>query len=244
VQEIPLEEIDLKNRMFQYRFSSNLGDLKHSLSLEGQKEPIDLTGSKPHRIVDGFRRVEALQALGWKTVKALVHKGITDEEAHSLAFIKNVFRKNLAPMDKANAIFQAKQRGKKPADLSEAFGLSEKQIKRYEALLNFSPDIQKLLEEEAISMGHAKVLSDHKIKDKNLEEWAKNVGENKLSEKQLKRELKKALGEKSPGRPKLYLKKEKNRIRVFPFIVGKDSPPAEKERVIKLFLEAVEMLKG
>src|SRR3972149_4719217 len=119
VQDIPLDDIKADESGFQYRLSANLGDLKHSLAQEGQKEPIDLTGSKPYRIIDGFRRVAAVQALGWPTVKGLVHKGISDEEAHKLAFIKNVVRKNLSPMDKANAIYQAKQRGMKAAELNE-----------------------------------------------------------------------------------------------------------------------------
>jgi len=188
-----------KDRTFQYRFSANVGELKHSLVNEGQKEPIDLTGSKPYRIIDGFRRVETVRRLGWSTVKALVHKGISEEEAHKLAFIKNVVRKNLSPMEKANAIFQARQRGMKDTELREYFSLSEKQLKRYEVLLNFPTEIQKLLEKETISMGHAKVFADFKVKDKDLPDWISKIVENGLSAKQLKRELKKASGASSAG---------------------------------------------
>lgn len=242
VQDIPLEEIDVEDKTFQYRFTANVGDLKNSLTHEGQREPIDLTGSKPYRIIDGFRRVAALNALGWKTAKALIHRGVSDEEAHKLAFLKNVVRKNLSPMDKANAIFQAKQRGKKTADLAELFNLSEKQIQRYEDLLKFPPEVQKLLDKEDLTMGHAKVLSDFKVK--NLDEWVSKIKENNLSAKQIKRELKKASGAKLPGRAKLYIKKEKNGIRVYPFTITKDAPEKEREKVIGLLQEAIEVLKG
>jgi len=244
IQEVALEDLRAEDHTFQYRLSANVGDLKHSLSHEGQKEAVDLTGSKPHRIIDGFRRVEALRALGWPKVKALVHRGISEDEAHKLAFIKNVVRKNLSPMDKANAIFQAKQRGMKPAQLTDYFRLSEKQLKRYEALLSFPAEIQKHLEKETIPMGHAKVLADFKVKDKNLEEWIGKIVENGFSAKQLKKELKKASGAKSGGKPKLYMKKEKGGFRMYPFSIGKDAPQAEKEKVLKILQEAIEVLKG
>ena len=83
VLDISLEEIN-EDRTLQYRLTANIGDLKHSLQQEGQQEPIDLTGSKPYRIIDGFRRVEASKALGWPTIKALIHKGLSDEECPPL----------------------------------------------------------------------------------------------------------------------------------------------------------------
>jgi ParB/RepB/Spo0J family partition protein len=242
IQDVPLEDIDSDDRSFQYRLSANLGDLKHSLSHEGQKEPVDLTGSKPYRIIDGFRRIGAVKILRWPTVKALVHKGISDEEAHKLAFIKNVVRKNLSPMDKANAIFQAKQRGMKAGDLMEYFGLSDKQLKRYEALLEFPAEVQKRLDKREITMAHAKVLSDFKVK--NMADWVTKVSENGLSAKQLKKELKKASGARQVGREKLYMRKEKGKIRVFPFTVAKDASRVEKDKVIKILQDAIDVLKG
>ena len=244
VLDIPLEDIDDDVKTFQYRLSANVGDLKRSLSQEGQKEPIDLTGSKPYRIIDGFRRVGAIKALGWKTVKALVHKGIQDQEAHKLAFIKNVVRKNLSPMDKANAIFQAKQRKMKPDELTEYFGLSKKQLKRYEELLDFPSDVQKLLEKETIPMGHAKVLADFEVSGKELGDWIARIVEDGLTEKQVKRELKKSLGEIKGGKYRLYMKRENNGVRMYPFFIGKEDSKEERDRVIKLLQEAIEALKG
>lgn len=242
IEEVPIEDIKTEDSSFQYRFSANLGDLKNSLTLEGQKEPIDLTGSKPYRIIDGFRRIEAIRALGWKSVKAIIHKGISDDEAHKLAFIKNVVRKNLSPIEKANAIHLAKKRGRKISEIQEYFGLSEKQLKRYEALLEFPPEIQKLLDKGTITMGHAKILSDFKVKDP--ETWGIKISENGYSVKQLKRELRKATGAKQVGRAKLYIKKEKGGFRIYPFSVTKDTPEKEKEKIAKILQEVIELLKA
>jgi ParB/RepB/Spo0J family partition protein len=243
VEDISLDDIKTDDKTFQYRFTTRVGDLKNSLQVEGQREPIDLTGSKPYSIIDGFRRVEAFRALGWNKVKALVHKGISEEEAHKLAFIKNVVRKNLSPMDKANAIFQAKQRGMETSELIDYFSLSEKQLKRYEALLEFPAEIQKLLEKESIPMGHAKVLADFKVKDKALDEWVERINQG-LSAKKVKRELKKTSGVRTGGKPKLYMKKGKDGFRMYPFTITKDAPPSERERVLRLLKEAIELLGG
>ena len=242
IDEVSLEDIKETDTTFQYRFSSNLGDLKRSLTQEGQKEPIDLTGSKPYRVIDGFRRIEATRQLGWQSVKAIIHKGISEEQAHKLAFIKNVVRKNLSPMEKANAIHQARQRGMNMEELKEFFGLSEKQLKRYEELLNFPQEIQKLLEKGAITMGHAKVLSDFKINE--LDDWVKKISGDGYSVKQLKRELKKTSVQKSRGRAKLYFKKVVDGFRIYPFTITKDAPEKEREKVLKMLQEVIEMLKG
>ncbi|HEX9430631.1 MAG TPA: ParB/RepB/Spo0J family partition protein [Candidatus Bathyarchaeia archaeon] len=241
VLEVPLEDINFEDQTYQYRFSSSVGDLKGSLSLEGQKEPVDLTGAKPYKIIDGFRRVEAIRQLGWQKVKALLHQRLSEDEAHKLAFLKNVVRKNLGPMEKAHAIFKAKQRGMKPEDLAEAFRLSEKQLKRYEDLLNFPADIQKILDTNGVPMGHAKVLADFKAK--NPEDWAKRIEEESLTLKQLKRALKLSGGGKAPGRPKNYVKKVKDGVRLYPCVIKKDAPKEEREKVMKLLKEAIEVLK-
>jgi ParB family chromosome partitioning protein len=248
MHEIPLEEINTSDTTFQYRLNSSIADLTVSLSQEGQKEPVDLVrskagpGNKPYRVIDGFRRVEALRNLGWATAKALVHRGISEEEAHKLAFIKNVVRKNLRPMDKANAIYLAKQRGRKVSELAKEFNLSEKQLKRYEALLAVPPDIQRLVDKGVVSMAHAKVLSDFSVS--NLGEWVRKIGDNRVSVKQLRRDLGRAVGVKPIGRQKLYMKKEKNRIRMYPFTISRSDPREERRKVVGLLQDAIEVLKG
>jgi len=242
VQEVPLEDIKTDDKAFQYRFTTRVGDLKNSLQVEGQREPIDLTGSKPYRIIDGFRRVEALRALGWNKVKALVHKGISEEEARKLAFIKNVVRKNLSPIEKGNAIYQAKLSGMKAKDLSEFFGMSERQVLRYQELLEFPAEVQKLLVDEKVNMEQAKVLSDFKPKD--LDGWVKKIADESITAKQLKRLLKKELGVKPSGRAKIYMKKQKDGIRMYPFTISKSSPQAEREKVVRLLKAAIDAIVG
>ena len=241
-EEVDLADLDLEDASFQYRFPSNIGDLRASLEAEGQREPIDLTGKKPHRVIDGFRRVRAVQALEWPSIKAFVHRGISEEDAFRLAFTKNVVRKNLSPMEKANAIYLAQKRGVKKTELAEAFGLSEKQLGRYLKLLAFPKHVQKLLDGKTVTMAHAKVLADFAVRD--AEKWKKRIQEEGLDSRALKALLTKELGKKPAGRKKLYMKRAKDRVRFYPFTIGKDAPKAEKEKVIKVLEEAIQVLKG
>ena len=148
--DVPIEDIS-KDDAFQYRLSTKTGDLLESLAREGQREPVDLVGPKPYRIVDGYRRVESVRQLGWKTVKAMVHRDMSNAEAQRMAFVKNVVRKNLSPLDKANAIFQAKRHGRSEEALAKDFGISTKQLKRYEELLDLPAGLQSVGREERAS---------------------------------------------------------------------------------------------
>ena len=70
------------------------------------------------------------------------------------------------------------------------------------------------------------------------------IKESDLSAKQLKRELKKLSGAKIPAKQKLYIKKGKNGFRMYPFSISRDAPQAEKDKVVKTLLEAIDILKG
>src|SRR5262249_285496 len=138
-----------------YRTGATFADLRDSIAREGQREPIDLLDGRPHIIIDGHRRFRAIAELGLTSVKALVHRNLDEEEAHRMAFTKNVVRKNLSPLDRANAISLARRRGLKRVAITSAFGMSEKQLQRYEKLLEVPEALQRLVDDGRASMAHA-----------------------------------------------------------------------------------------
>jgi ParB/RepB/Spo0J family partition protein len=243
VIDVPLEDIDSEDTRYQYRLTMTLGDLTKSIRQEGQQEPVDLASPKPYRIVDGFRRVAAIKHLGWRTVKAFVHRNLAEDDAHKLSFLKNVVRRNLTRMDRAHAIFQAKRRGLKAADLAEAFNLSERQLRRYEVLLDFPEDTRRLLDRGKLSMVHAKILTDYGARD--VESWAARIKEENLSAKELRRALRQAgVGAKLRASRKLFMKMSKASIRGYPFVITKSAPRVEWERLAKLLREAEEIVSS
>lgn len=241
VVEVSVEDISMDDT-YQYRLSTTTADLKASLQHEGQREPVDLTGSKPYKIIDGFRRVEAIRQLGWKTVKAFVHSRMTAEEAQRLAFLKNVVRKNLSPLDKANAIRQAKKRGRSLDELAVDFGISVKQVRRYEGLLDLPGELQKLVDKGSLPMSHAVMLHDHGVRA--FDKWIDLIRDKKLTRMQLKRELRKSTGAKTAGRKKNYLKLDRSSLRLYPFAINKEAPREEREKVAKMLEEAAQTLRG
>lgn len=242
LEQVPIAAVHADDRRFQYRQREDVGDLVRSIRAEGQQEPIAVCGRPPYLVMDGFRRVEALRRLGHTTVQALIHPDLAEEEAHTYAFVRNVVRRNLSPLETAHAIQLAKKRGKSRQAIAACLGLSEKQVTRYEALLEFSPTIQELLDEGTISMAHASVLARADVS--NPEAWAKRVENEGWSVSRLRNELRVASGKAQPGRRRTYLRKDGNTLRIYDFTVSRTAPRAQRQRVVGLLREAIAFLEG
>jgi ParB/RepB/Spo0J family partition protein len=243
-ESVRLGDIDTRDQAFQYRFPSEVETLEHSLRTEGQREPVDLIGRKPYRIVDGFRRILAAAHLGWPAVKAFVHRDMTEDDAYRIAFTKNVVRRNLSPLERAQALFVAmRKRGLREEQLREAFGISEKQVRRYLELLRFPDAIKRILDGAVVTMAHAKALAAYQV-TADAETWRKRIESERLDAKALRRILARAAGKKPLGRPKAYMQRQGNRVRMYAFSIGRESPRDEREKVIRLLQDAIELLKG
>ncbi len=240
VEDVPLVAINLDDRTFQYRLQSGAEDLERSLAKDGQQEPINLIGPRPYRIVDGFRRLEAACSLGWPSIKAIIHPTLSEDEAHTIAFVKNVVRRNLSSIDQAHAIYQARRRGKTVEAIAKELGRSEKQVHRYEEMLRFPPEVQGLLEDQRISMAHAKVLADFGPTDPA--QWAERCQVEGWTVPQLRAAMRKALGKKPGGKGRVYVRREGNALRVYGFRISRTDPLEERVRAGAIFKETIEFL--
>ena len=102
-----------------------------------------------------------------------------------IAFTKNVVRRNLSALEKASAIRHARQHGLTRGQIAALFGLSERQVNRYQELLSLPDHIQNICDDGTVSMAHAKALADFQVT--NPEEWRKRIQEEKLEAKSLRR---------------------------------------------------------
>ena len=241
VETVPLSEIQMEDATFQFRFSSSGTAVLSSLEHETHRQPIDLLGVEPpYRIVDGFRRIAAARALAWDSIQAFVHRGIDDNEAMRIAFTKNVVRRNLSALEKANAILHARKQGLKRRQIAALFGLSERQVNRYQEILRLPDHIQNICGDGTVSMAHAKALADFQVT--NPKEWRKRIQEEKLDAKSLRRVLAQTRGALVKGRPRVFFREEKNRMRFHRFSISLDAPAAEKERVVTALRRAIQLL--
>lgn len=242
-EKVRLEDIDLDDRTFSYRLSAKLVDVRLSLEAEGQLEPIDVTGRPPHRVIDGHRRAAAAQELGWTAIKAFVHRGMADEEAFRLSFAKNAVRKNLSPVEKAQAMLLALKRGIEREELARTYSISEKQVQRYLTIAEFPDELKVVLDGRTVTMAHALLLSDFKVKDP--EAWAKRIETERLDAATLKAVLTKEVGRrKRPGRPTRCVRIERNAIRFYPVRLARTSTPAERDRVVTILESTIKVIRS
>jgi ParB/RepB/Spo0J family partition protein len=190
VETVPLSDIDHEDKTFQYRTNEASEDLQESLAADGQQQAVELVGtSPPYRILDGFRRVLALRALGAGQVIVHIYD-LSEEDAHKAAFIKNVVRKNLTAGEQANAILLAIRRGRKSDDIARDLGLSKRQILRYKAYLNLPPAIRRHVDEGSVKIAHLQALTTGKVNQREWPKWIKHVLDEEWSARRLTRELK------------------------------------------------------
>lgn len=160
VQMIEISRLEASTFQPRLYFSdSRLKELAASIKEKGVIQPI-LVRAKGARyeIIAGERRFRAAKSLGLKEIPAII-KNVNDEDVLELSLIENVQREELNRIEEARAYHR----------LSKEFHLTQEQIALKVSkdratiantlrLLELPEKIQRHLEENLISMGHAKSL--------------------------------------------------------------------------------------
>ncbi len=166
VNDIAIE--DLSPGQFQPRkkmYKSSLEELAESIKEQGVLQPLVVRRQASGRfeIVVGERRWRAAQIAGLSTVPAIVRELDNDESA-KIALIENIQREDLNALDQARGL----QRLQREFNLSQealarSVGKSRSSVTNLLRLLNLVPEVQTLLEDSKIDMGHARALlsADH-----------------------------------------------------------------------------------
>ena len=238
-RRVGLEEIDRGDTRFQYRILVSHGDLIESLRSQGQLNPVILWGSQPpYTIVDGFRRVDAISALGGDSAQAVFVDGKDERRVFAIGFAENVQRRSLTAHDKANAIWRAIHVWKlNKRDVAASLALSIRQVDRYLKLLEFSPPLLQAIEEGRLCMAHAILL--HRAKPSDLSRWIDEVAASGLSAKDLKRRLQRIARRRGP---KMYLVQDTNGFRLRPVRYRPDMSTAEKKRIWESLEAALKLI--
>ena len=106
--DIPLKDI-FYDESFNCRGAftvQSLNDLSASISKIGLKFPIAVQPWEDHyRLLAGHRRFKAVnKLLGWKTIPAVIYKGLDEHQARILNITENLERKDLNILEEAKAI--------------------------------------------------------------------------------------------------------------------------------------------
>lgn len=136
-----------------------LAELAASMDAKGLIQPIMVRPNGDDgrfAIVHGERRYRAALSLGWDTIRAEV-RDVDADEAHWLALIENVQRRDLSPIEEARAYQGRLAEGITQTELGKRIGKSQSYIAQKLRLLKLPTDVQAAVG-DGIAEGHARQL--------------------------------------------------------------------------------------
>lgn len=188
VKEIKIKE--LRPNPYQPRkvFEKEaIEELKQSIIEHGILQPIIARKSiKGYEIVVGERRYRAAKAAKLETVPVVVRE-MNEQQMMELAILENLQREDLTPIEEGAAYQLLMEKLKITQEvLAKRLGKSRPHIANHIRLLSLPPNIQALISEEKISMGHGRALLGLKNKDKLVSVVEKTMKES-LNVRQLEK---------------------------------------------------------
>jgi len=201
LQEVDIDLIDPNPDQPRLRFNEDkLNELAQSIRANGLVQPLLLRrgANGRYQIVAGERRWRAAERAGLSKVHAVV-RNIPDSKLLELALIENIQREELNPIEEASAYQRLIHNlGLTQDEVAQQVGKDRSSIANYLRLLKLPEDVQRMLEDDLISMGHARALLGLDTKDQ-IRRLANEVAEKKLSVRQTEQAVKRAASPQSPG---------------------------------------------
>lgn len=195
MQEVDIDLIEPNN--FQPRTTFNeerLEELAQSIKSNGVIQPLLVRklSEGRYQLVAGERRWRAAQRAGLPRVPCVVRE-IPEDKMLELALVENIQRQELNAIEEAHAYKRLiESLGLTQEMVAQRVGRDRTFITNYLRLLRLPEDIQGLVEQEKLSMGHARALlgvDDAEIQRK----LAKSITEKGLSVRETERTVKKII---------------------------------------------------
>lgn len=192
LREVDIDLIEPNNVQPRTRFDeTQLEELAQSIKTNGVVQPILVrkTNGGRYQIVAGERRWRAAQRAGLQRIPSVI-RDVPDDKMLELALIENIQRQELNAIEEAYAYKR----------LIETFNLTQETVAQrvgrdrtfvtnYLRLLRLPEDIQRLVEESKLSMGHARALLGIDDADKQRQ-IARSIIERSLSVRDTERAVK------------------------------------------------------
>lgn len=177
VQNIPVSEIRPNPYQPRKTFDPTaLRELRDSIKLHGILQPVILRKSEAqgYELVVGERRFRAAKEAGLEEIPAVV-RNLDDREMMELAVLENLQREDLSVLEEAESYdLLMKNLDMTQAKLADRLGKSRPYIANMVRLLSLPAEVQVMLRDGALSMGHARALLGLKNK-KNIKPVAKKA---------------------------------------------------------------------
>ena len=156
----------------------SIAELAESIRQQGVLQPIGVRPIADNRleIVFGERRYRASLMAGLEEIPAIVME-ISDETAEEMAVTENLQRKDVTPIEEANAYQKLIESGRHDVhSLAVQFGKNENYIRTRLKFVSLIPEIARLLEQDELTISVATEICrygediQHDIYEKHLKE--------------------------------------------------------------------------
>lgn len=159
--ELDIDLLEVNEEQPRTRFDEKkLEELAASIKENGLVQPIlvrKIDGGK-YQIIAGERRWRAAQRAGLLKIAAVVRE-VSDDKLLELALVENIARQELNPIEEAIAYQKLISRyGLTQEQIARRVGKDRSSVTNILRLLKLPEDIQALVEDEKISMGHARAI--------------------------------------------------------------------------------------
>jgi ParB family chromosome partitioning protein len=183
-----------------------LEELASSIKAQGVMQPIVVRpigmsdGEVLYEIIAGERRWRATQQAGLDTIPVII-RDVGDEAAIAMALIENIQREDLNAMEEAMALQRLKEEFELThQEVADAVGKSRVTVTNLLRLTTLHQDVQKMLEQGDLEMGHARALLS--LPDNEQKTAAKEVVAKGISVRQTEAMVRRLLQQKEPGHSK------------------------------------------
>jgi ParB family chromosome partitioning protein len=160
VATIPISQIEPNPLQPRTSFDSGrMQELANSIETNGIIQPLIVRRKADHyELIAGERRLRAAKLAGLADVPAIV-QDYADGKILEIALIENVQREDLNPIETAQALERlAREMGLSHEEIATRTGKDRTTITNLIRLLRLPADVQLLLAERRINMGHARAI--------------------------------------------------------------------------------------
>jgi ParB family transcriptional regulator, chromosome partitioning protein len=161
LRAVSIDLLDANRRQPRRRFDdAGLEELSRSIKRTGILQPVLVTKEGARfRILAGERRVRAARLAGLSEVPVVVREGVTDRDHLLLALVENVQRRDLTPLEEAEAYRHLKDDfSLTQEDVAERVGKDRATVANALRLLKLPAAVRASLEDGSLSAGHARAL--------------------------------------------------------------------------------------
>lgn len=143
------------------RAATGVAELAESIRDKGLLNPILVRRKdSEYELIGGERRWRAHLLLGFATIDAHVYdETLPDDEAEELGEVDNLQRRDLTPIEEAEAYERLLELCGSTAEVARRVGRSETNVRQRMMLVHLVPEIRAMVDGEALNLGAAEVIA-------------------------------------------------------------------------------------